>query len=621
MAENKIEILIKAKDEASAALDKVSDRTQNMSKQFKLAGAAVTAAGVAIVAALGMCVKAAAEEEKGMVRLRVAAENVGIAYGEVEESLERWIDTMQQKTAVADSEQRDSLASLLRITRDVEEAQDLLTLAMDVAIGTGRDLASATTLLMYALSGNWGMLERYIPAIKEAADEEEKWMMLRELFAGQAEEYGKTLDAQMKLLSHNIGDIKEAIGTALMPTVLKIVSAFADFAQALKEMNPTIIKAGTVIAALTGVLALIAGPALLFIGFLPSMTAGLVALTGSARAATIAVTALRFALSTLIPVVAAVVAGLTIGYFIYKQWGDAIDSVLYPIFRFIGLTESSTAEITKHTEAIIMEKTAMMDANATMEERTQYLLWQSAAAQVVEGNLEALAIAMDVEKVIAGEAGEVTRAYAEALLESGAAADTAAEQLGDYIAAFAVAQIAEEMTEDALKAYIEAVKEFGPRSEEARAVLLDYVGAVAQAKDAQLDVEEALRGLDERIDVVDETVEKSTDIVKSYADAWANARREMERLKAEGGAFPGGGVPGFQYGGVVPGPIGAPRLVMAHGGEQFLGAGAGGAYNDNTHLEFHVLAVIREEADIDRIAWQLYELQRQHGLFKGIKAF
>jgi hypothetical protein len=34
----------------------------------------------------------------------------------------------------------------------------------------------------------------------------------------------------------------------------------------------------------------------------------------------------------------------------------------------------------------------------------------------------------------------------------------------------------------------------------------------------------------------------------------------------------GGGVPQYPHGGVVPGPVGQPRMVMAHGGERFLGA-------------------------------------------------
>ncbi len=36
-------------------------------------------------------------------------------------------------------------------------------------------------------------------------------------------------------------------------------------------------------------------------------------------------------------------------------------------------------------------------------------------------------------------------------------------------------------------------------------------------------------------------------------------------------------LPGFEHGGTVPGPIGAPVPIIAHGGERFLGSGGGGA--------------------------------------------
>lgn len=53
----------------------------------------------------------------------------------------------------------------------------------------------------------------------------------------------------------------------------------------------------------------------------------------------------------------------------------------------------------------------------------------------------------------------------------------------------------------------------------------------------------------------------------------------VEEFKAEGYTIEeiremaGGNLPGYEYGGIVPGPIGQPVPVIAHGGEQFLGVG------------------------------------------------
>jgi len=326
--EAKLSILIAAKDQASKTLDDITKKTEGMQRQMKIAGTAMVAAGAAITGALAMCVKSAAQEEAGMMRLRVAAENVGIAYDVVEDKLEKWIDTMQQKTSIADDAQRDSLASLIRITRDVAKAQDLLALAMDVAVGTGRDLASATTLLMYALSGNWGMLERYIPAIKEAADEEAKWMLLRKLFKGQAEEFGQSMAGQYELLKNNISDIKESIGTVLLPVVTKITAAFNTLAQSIKSIPAPLIEMGTYLGLAIGTFALLTGSLLLAISQLGHLRTAI-------HAATAAISVLRGAMLMAagttalllgqIGLVIGVLAG--VGYASYKA-GQAIGDAL-----------------------------------------------------------------------------------------------------------------------------------------------------------------------------------------------------------------------------------------------------------------------------------------------------
>ena len=52
-------------------------------------------------------------------------------------------------------------------------------------------------------------------------------------------------------------------------------------------------------------------------------------------------------------------------------------------------------------------------------------------------------------------------------------------------------------------------------------------------------------------------------------------------------------VPSFQYGGRVPGPPGAPQIIVAHGGEEYLGAGA------SARQPVHVTVVVQDGA-VDR---------------------
>ena len=73
-----------------------------------------------------------------------------------------------------------------------------------------------------------------------------------------------------------------------------------------------------------------------------------------------------------------------------------------------------------------------------------------------------------------------------------------------------------------------------------------------------------------------------------------------------GGAFKGFKLPSFQYGGIVPGAIGEPQLALVHGGEMITPPGASGITNNFSISQL----IVREEADIQRIARELYRMQQ-----------
>lgn len=312
MAKPQVDIVVKARDEASKELKGITGHIQGMSKQFKIAGVAMMAAGGAILAGLGMAVKAAAEEEAGIIKLSTAMGNMGLSYDRTRESLEAWIDAQQQKTAVADDEQRESLATLILATGDMAKAQDLLTLAMDMSAGMGTNLESSTSRIGMALAGNWGMLQRYIPVLADCATAEEKWAKLREVFAGQAEAYGQTMAGQMQLLKNNIGDVKEAIGAVLMPVLSDIVEKVQDFVRWLKDLDPKLVRMGVIAAAAGAAFLVLGGGLLLTLGFLPSIVTGIGFVTG-------AIAALNISLGMLVGLLAVATLGLAmIGYGVYE---------------------------------------------------------------------------------------------------------------------------------------------------------------------------------------------------------------------------------------------------------------------------------------------------------------
>lgn len=312
---NTLEIIVRARDEASKTLDAVSQKIGLTPNQMKVAGGAMLGAGTLMAAGLMAAAKAAAAEDAGVQKLSTAMRNMGLSYEDSRDSLESWIDAMQQKTSVADDQQRDALATLIGMTGDMAQAQDLLALAMDVSAGTGKDLASSTQLLGYAMSGNWGMVERMIPALKSVESEEEKWAALRQQFAGQAETYGQTVSGQMETLQNNLGDVKEALGTALLPVIADVVEWIQKLVQWLKGLDPQMVKwiAGGVAAA--AALSTVGGAVLLVLGFLPQLAAGLAIVKTAFAAVNVVMMANPIGL-----IVLAIAAVITAIVLLVKHW-------------------------------------------------------------------------------------------------------------------------------------------------------------------------------------------------------------------------------------------------------------------------------------------------------------
>lgn len=162
--------------------------------------------------------KAAVEDAKSQGLLATALENSTRATKGQIAQVEKSINKMQLQASVADDQIRPAFAKLARATGDVEKSTTLMSLALDIAAGTGKSLDAVSTALSRAVgpNGTTGALERLVPAIKGAKD---PMAELERLFAGSAEK-AANLDPYQRM---NIifGEIQEQIGMALLPTLNK----------------------------------------------------------------------------------------------------------------------------------------------------------------------------------------------------------------------------------------------------------------------------------------------------------------------------------------------------------------------------------------------------------------
>ena len=224
----------------STGLNKASTDTQSFtSKVDKIVATAAkaflglaTAVGTAAFAIGVSAVKAAIEDEKAQVSLAQTLRNTTKATDQQIAATEDYIDATARATGVADDQLRPSLDRLVRSTQDVTKAQKLQQLALDIAAGTGKDLAAVTEALGKAYDGNLGALRRIgVPLsenILKTKDFDAAVIALSETFAGQAAAAAETFAGRMQRVQIAVDEAKEQIGFALLPFMEKLAKFVTD---------------------------------------------------------------------------------------------------------------------------------------------------------------------------------------------------------------------------------------------------------------------------------------------------------------------------------------------------------------------------------------------------------
>jgi len=235
----KLALLADTKD-FIAGLDKADKETRSFTNKLddalKVGAAAFLAVGAAaatMAVKIGVdAVKAAIADEKAQVSLAQTLRNTTKATDQQIAAVEDYIDKTARATGVTDDQLRPSLDRLIRSTGDVTKAQKLQTLALDIAGGTGKDLATITEGLSKLYDGNFTALKRLgVPlddTIVKNKDLDAALKVLSETFAGQADAAANTFAGRMARISVAVDETKEQIGFALLPILEKFATVITD---------------------------------------------------------------------------------------------------------------------------------------------------------------------------------------------------------------------------------------------------------------------------------------------------------------------------------------------------------------------------------------------------------
>ena len=183
-------------------------------------GAAFAAVSTAVVAGLGLSVKAAADDQRSQELLEKQLYNTLAASEKTTKATEDFVGQMELATGVADNQLRVALGNLVRSTGDLTTAQELLGLSQDISAATGKDLESVSIALGKASMGQMTALQKLgIPLdddIKKTKDFSKIQEALDKQFGGASATAAVTFGGQLARLGTVWDNLTESIGYAIL---------------------------------------------------------------------------------------------------------------------------------------------------------------------------------------------------------------------------------------------------------------------------------------------------------------------------------------------------------------------------------------------------------------------
>ena len=231
------------------------DRTAEFGKKAGLAFAAAGAAAVAYAGKLAIDgVKSAIADAAAQTKLALTLKNVTAATDDQIAATEDYITQTSLAVGITDDELRPSLERLSRATGDLEKAQKLQAVAIDVAAGSGKSLEAVTNAMAKAAEGNTAALGKLGVGLTSAQlktmSMDEITAKLADTFENQASAKADTFQGKLTRLQIAFDEGKETVGAyildAITPMVTlivqRVIPAIQDFTSNIGDKLQPVLK-------------------------------------------------------------------------------------------------------------------------------------------------------------------------------------------------------------------------------------------------------------------------------------------------------------------------------------------------------------------------------------------
>jgi len=275
-ATSQLNILVKVRDEASAALNRLSNDVSDLGGSLNFAGlkAGILAGSLAAIAGATLIksINAFAESEVKMAKFDAIMRSLP-------PKLQQYRNQILEAANAAmrfgfdNEESAVSMARLLQATGDINLTMQAFQAAMDLARFRGISLEEATNALILAFQGGGRLLKEFGIDIDEHASKQTILQSVMRATQGQAERYSETLTGMTQTLRTYLREIQEAIGQPFVEFIKEVIQSILSWVEAQGGINALLEEHSTLLNIVGSLLIGMVGA-----GFIVAASAALTAL-------------------------------------------------------------------------------------------------------------------------------------------------------------------------------------------------------------------------------------------------------------------------------------------------------------------------------------------------------
>ena len=182
---------------------------------------------------VGEFVNAYAESERALTSLKTALDISPKADLSDLEKLTKFASDLQALTGIGDDTTIALQAMLISTGRTTDETMRIIKLAADYSAATGKSFQTSVEQINKTFGGSARELGQLFPELKELSKEElqagDAITILEQKFGGFSEKLANTAATSVAKFNESWGDMKEALGEAIMPAVQPILENLVKF--------------------------------------------------------------------------------------------------------------------------------------------------------------------------------------------------------------------------------------------------------------------------------------------------------------------------------------------------------------------------------------------------------